>query len=66
MKKLLVKVLQQFLTTNFNIKTVSEIGIGQVHKRNKNIVKTDGRAIWILDDEVALLEWVIFGSLFQK
>ena len=54
MKKLPVEVWLQFLEIDSTIKktkwSFSEIGIDQAHNQNRNIVKTDGRAIWIVDD----------------
>ena len=78
MKKLPVEVWLQFLEIDSTIKktkwSFSEIGIDQAHKQNRNIVKTDGGAIWIVDDEDALLELATSGQylgnswqyLFQK
>ena len=39
----------------------SAIGIDQAHEQNNKSVKRDGRAIGILDNEQALLEWAASG-----
>ena len=65
MKKLLVEVLQQFLEVQFTIKKVSELGVPTCSIKISD-ERNDDRAIWIIDDEVALLELVICETLFQK
>ena len=70
MKNLPTQVLKQFLEGHFTIKKTnrnfSAIGIDQAHEQNNKIVKTDGGAIGILDDENALLEWAISGPYISE
>ena len=39
----------------------SNMGANQAHEQNNKVIKADGGAIGIFDDESALLEWAISG-----
>ena len=59
------KDFYELLSHNFTIKKserkFSAIGIDQAHEQNNKIVKTDGGAIGIFENEQALLDWTITG-----
>ena len=50
-----------FFTVNKTGHPFSNIGIDQAHEQNNKIVKVDGGAIGILDNDAALLKWAITG-----
>ena len=65
MQRLPASVTDEFVKGHFTIKKTervfSAIGIDQAHEQNNKSVKRDGRAIGILDNEQALLEWAASG-----
>lgn len=58
-------VFNQFMNGNFTIKksnhVFSNMGIDQAHEQNNKMVKIDGGAIGILENDDALLDWAIAG-----
>ena len=55
--------LQGFFAVSRSNRKFSRMGIDQAHKQNNKIVKVDGGAIGILDDEAALLKWAVAGPV---
>ena len=58
--------LQGFFAVSRSNRKFSRMGIDQAHKQNNKIVKVDGGAIEILDDEAALLKWAVAGPIISK
>ena len=58
--------LQGFFAVSRSNRKFSRMGIDQAHKQNNKIVKVDGGAIGILDDEAALLKWAVAGPIISK
>ena len=58
--------LQGFFTVSRSNRKFSRMGIDQAHEQNNKIVKVDGGAIGILDDEAALLKWAVAGPIISK
>ena len=55
-----------FFTVNKTGHPFSNIGIDQAHEQNNKIVKVDGGAIGILDNDAALLKWAIAGPIISE
>ena len=60
----------EVLCHNFTIqksnRTFSSIGIDQAHEQNNKIVKIDGGAVGLFDNEQAILEWTITGPYIAE
>ena len=41
------------------------MGVDQAHEQNKKVVKVDGGAIGILENETALLKWAVAGPIIS-
>jgi hypothetical protein len=58
-------VYQEFMQGNFTVtktnRAFSSMGVDQGHKQNNKIIKVDGGAIGILDNETTLMKWMIGG-----
>ena len=58
-------VLEQFnrgyFTVNKTDDPLSSMGVDQVHEQNNKVIKVDGGAISILENETALLKWAVAG-----
>ena len=70
MKNLSAQVFEAFAHGHFTVKKsnrlFSAIGIDQAHEQNNKVVKVDGGAIGILDNEQALLEWALSGPYISN
>ena len=64
------KTMNSFLKGYFTVKKTekafSNIGIDQAHEHNNKIVKTDGGAIGILDNQTSLIKWAVAGPIFSQ
>jgi hypothetical protein len=68
LKRLFVRhpcIYQEFMQGNFTVtktnRAFSSMGVDQAHEQNNKIVKVEGGAIGILDNETALMKWMIGG-----
>ena len=70
MKNLPNEVFEQFARGHFTVKQsdrqFSAIAIDQAHEQNNKIVKIDGGAIGLMDDEQSLIEWAVSGPSISQ
>ena len=57
--------LSGLFTINKSNRFFSNIGIDQAHEQNNKIVKPDGAAICILDDQKSLLKWAVARPMYS-
>ena len=64
------KTMNSFLKGYFTVKKTekafSNIGIDQAHEQNNKIVKTDGGANGILDNQTSLIKWAVAGPIISQ
>ena len=63
-------VFQRFqegqFTINKSTRVFSNMSIDQAHEQNNKLVKIDGGAIGILENDIALLDWAISGPQISQ